>query len=222
MCEQKATSKEHVPPKCFFPKSQDTSGSKDYRKNLITVPSCDKHNSQKSQDDEYLRMLVTNICSGNKEADLLLDKSIKQSLLRNAKLMGLLKKPYIDQQIGTIAFQVDRQRFDDALSRLFFALFYHHTSGEKWLKHVKIVTPALLPRIESKDKSKIDVRNKYYWYGERRDKFITSALLTLPKLGNNPEIFHYKFAIQSLDSGQKTFVARMVFFETLPIAGCAV
>ena len=53
MCGVKATSREHVPPLCLFP------GNKDYpfdnfRRNLITVPSCDEHNSNKSKDDEFL------------------------------------------------------------------------------------------------------------------------------------------------------------------------
>jgi len=46
-CGEPATSKEHVPPKCLFPESE--------RINLITVRSCDKHNSKKSGEDEFLR-----------------------------------------------------------------------------------------------------------------------------------------------------------------------
>jgi hypothetical protein len=53
-CNEIATTKEHTPPKCFFPKKKDLpSGSPDYRKNLITVPSCEKHNTGRSKDDEY-------------------------------------------------------------------------------------------------------------------------------------------------------------------------
>ncbi|MDH1232687.1 MULTISPECIES: hypothetical protein [Stenotrophomonas] len=40
-------SDEHVPPQCFFPD--------DRRDGLITVRSCDEHNSKKSKDDEYFR-----------------------------------------------------------------------------------------------------------------------------------------------------------------------
>ena len=50
-CGEPAMSEEHVPPKCLFPEQKDT--GKDYRKNLITVPSCDKHNAGKSCDDEF-------------------------------------------------------------------------------------------------------------------------------------------------------------------------
>src|SRR5207249_7535044 len=53
MCDRQATSHEHVPPKCIFPERKDTDGQ-DLRAQLITVPSCDIHNSKKSKDDESL------------------------------------------------------------------------------------------------------------------------------------------------------------------------
>jgi len=49
-CGKPAVSREHVPPKCLFPEKTD----KDYRVNLITVPSCDLHNSVKSGDDQFM------------------------------------------------------------------------------------------------------------------------------------------------------------------------
>ena len=54
MCNKPKTSNEHVPPKCLFPEKQDVTDGKDYRVNLIKVPSCDEHNSEKSKDDVYL------------------------------------------------------------------------------------------------------------------------------------------------------------------------
>ncbi|WKJ89103.1 hypothetical protein QZJ86_13855 [Methylomonas montana] len=51
-CNAKKTSMEHLPPKCFFPKGK--------RNNLITVPSCDEHNSSKSMNDEYIKTLFAN------------------------------------------------------------------------------------------------------------------------------------------------------------------
>lgn len=49
-CENEATSVEHTPPKCIFPQLKDFP-HKNLRRNLITVPSCDRHNSAKSKDD---------------------------------------------------------------------------------------------------------------------------------------------------------------------------
>ena len=54
MCTSAATSVEHVPPRCLFPEQKDLPIGVDLRKQLITVPSCDIHNSRKSKDDEYL------------------------------------------------------------------------------------------------------------------------------------------------------------------------
>lgn len=44
-CDAKVTSPEHVPPKCLFPKANGGAGSY-LQESLITVPSCDLHNSK--------------------------------------------------------------------------------------------------------------------------------------------------------------------------------
>ena len=55
MCDNLATTKEHVPPKCLFPEKKDLKDiSLDLRKALIKAPSCVDHNCKKSGDDEYL------------------------------------------------------------------------------------------------------------------------------------------------------------------------
>src|SRR5262249_38328640 len=54
MCDKPATTKDHIPPLCFFPEQKDIPKGANYRKNLITVPACDEHNSKTSMDDEYL------------------------------------------------------------------------------------------------------------------------------------------------------------------------
>ncbi|RLD26893.1 MAG: hypothetical protein DRI75_10765 [Bacteroidetes bacterium] len=64
MCERVATSKEHVPPLCLFPEIKDTKGI-NFRKNLITVPSCDIHNSKKSDDDEFLMLSLSGLIKNN-------------------------------------------------------------------------------------------------------------------------------------------------------------
>ena len=53
ICGAPATSKEHVPPQCLFPEKKDI-GTEKFRKDLITVPSCELHNTNKSKDDEFL------------------------------------------------------------------------------------------------------------------------------------------------------------------------
>lgn len=55
---------DHVPPRSLFPESREV-GGKDYRVNLITVPSCELHNSAKSHDDEFLMVSLSGIIGNN-------------------------------------------------------------------------------------------------------------------------------------------------------------
>ena len=71
MCSEPATSREHVPPSCFFPEKNE------FRKNLITVPSCDKHNLVKSGDDEYLFAVISSHLESNQIARDQFKKTIK-------------------------------------------------------------------------------------------------------------------------------------------------
>lgn len=49
-CEALATTREHVPPRAFFPSG--------FRENLWTVPSCALHNLDNSLDVEYVRNVI--------------------------------------------------------------------------------------------------------------------------------------------------------------------
>lgn len=53
MCEAPGPTREHVPPQRLFPEQKDTVDGHDRRKNLITVPSCELHNTKKSHEDQY-------------------------------------------------------------------------------------------------------------------------------------------------------------------------
>jgi hypothetical protein len=64
MCERPATSREHVPPRCLFPEAKDV-GGRNYRINLVTVPSCERHNAEKNEDDEFLMMSLAGIIGNN-------------------------------------------------------------------------------------------------------------------------------------------------------------
>ena len=63
-CGAFATTREHVPPRNLFPEAKDVEGQ-DFRKNLITVHSCDEHNSEKSHDDQFLMVSLAGIVGNN-------------------------------------------------------------------------------------------------------------------------------------------------------------
>ena len=71
-------SKDHVPPKCLFPKGS--------RSGLITVPACPQCNLSSSGDDEYLRLvLVTNRDSEVHPAVRSLRPTVLRSLIKPTK-----------------------------------------------------------------------------------------------------------------------------------------
>src|SRR6056297_1597568 len=85
-CGKPATSSEHVPPKCIFPEQKDLP-DEDYRKNLITVPSCDKHNAAKSRDDEFLMACLAPVVGNNGAGFLHMNTKLSRSYARNPHLL---------------------------------------------------------------------------------------------------------------------------------------
>lgn len=76
-CGKTSTSNEHVPPRNLFPKGQK------YRYNLITVPSCDEHNSDKSDLDNRMLIFFSGV---NKKILYEKDfKSIREKTIRAMK-----------------------------------------------------------------------------------------------------------------------------------------
>lgn len=95
MCETPATSREHVPPRCLFPESKDMEGEL-HRRNLITVPSCDLHNTAKSRDDEFLMVSLAGIIGNNsigyRHKFGKVDKAIRRSANRLLEEVFVKKK----------------------------------------------------------------------------------------------------------------------------------
>jgi hypothetical protein len=112
MCEELATSFEHVPAKCFFPKGQ--------RQNLITVPSCSRHNNDTSKDDEYVRGIIVTARGTNKLAVEHWRGNVRKSYLHSPKLF--LKTFALRKEN---AFLHDRQRVDRVMIKIAYALYFH-------------------------------------------------------------------------------------------------
>lgn len=83
-CGKASTSSEHVPPKNLFPTDPK------YRYNLITVPSCDEHNSKKSDLDNRMLIFFSGVNKKvfyEKDFKCLMDKTIR-AMMRDIKLFN--------------------------------------------------------------------------------------------------------------------------------------
>ncbi|MGP5551493.1 HNH endonuclease, partial [Psychrobacter namhaensis] len=124
--DKESLTKEHVPPKSFFPKSD--------RDSLITVPACVKHNGGKSDNDEYFfQIICMQIQANEKGQDIATNKAVR-GVLRNRKITKDLAsnatQVYIDedrtgQLKPTFAFKFDDEKLDNSISSICKALYYY-------------------------------------------------------------------------------------------------
>ncbi len=124
-CDELAITKEHAPPRSFFPPV--------HRSKLITVPSCARHNNDNSQDIEYARNVISTYYGVNSAGQgLFLDKAMRSFDHSPA----LLKTTFSDIRPVTIqgatcgAFTVDVERIETVMRACVSALHFH-LKGEK-------------------------------------------------------------------------------------------
>lgn len=206
MCSQPATSKEHVPPACLFPEEKDIKTSI-FRNNLITVPSCDLHNSKKSKDDEFLMGCLAGIVGNNVIGFFHNLTKVKRALDRKGEdfihvLMKDSKRETIKNPEGGIfPVLVGRPDFDRLRScflHIAYGLFYHKF-GKAFTGECHIIMDFLTYDNEESEKYKLLCRKRFEMEPKK------------PKTeGSNPEIFRYEF-IEPDEFG--LIALRITFYE---------
>lgn len=182
LCGKDKFSMEHVPAKCFFPEGSE------YRKDLIKVPSCKKHNEDTSKDDEYVRNIIcmsigNNSIAFNQFIDKVLE-SFQHSPALKSQTFQKVQQVYIKgrgQNIKPVlSFQIDRERFDKVMKKIAYALYYHEY-GEVWQRGLFVATEFLLDNNMQQDE-----------FGEMIQEI--KPQLVIPEFdGENPKVFQYKF-----------------------------
>lgn len=130
MCDQVATTVEHVPPRCIFPERSDT--GTDYRKNLITVPSCEEHNLKKSNDDEFLMTLICGHVKNNSIGYIQTKTKLRRSVTNNRHLVDSALKDVksfdLKSQNGTVfsilSGKPDMDRFTKCIKQISYGLYF--------------------------------------------------------------------------------------------------
>lgn len=205
MCENPATTKEHAPPRCIFPEVRDLPEAVDLRKGLITVPSCEAHNTAKSKDDEYfLYVLSASITSNHVGLSHFLSK-VKRAAERRPQLSHALSRTVVpvqiydednDQRLEAYALPIDGSRIDSILEKCARALYWHST-GVSFVGEVRVITAFLLT------KENIAFNNEVAESIRAAETFFKSY----PAVGMNPQVFTYK-----IESGQQSSLLLMEFY----------
>lgn len=210
MCNKEGVTVEHVPPKCLFPEQKDLPDGKDLRRDLITVPACEDHNSKKSKDDEYLLYcLVMNLPANSIAENHFLSK-IMRAIDRNASIINSIVENNApvrvnDTETGewfeTVAVNVDTHRLYYALECMARALYYHHYKRQ-WSARVQI-EPEFLLALGTPDDLHVNKRT------ETVAKSSNILFKEAIHYGKNPEVFTY----QVFESDSKLpFAMRLHFY----------
>lgn len=118
VCGAEATTREHVPPRCFFPKAAGN-------QQLLTVPSCPKHNTAKSNDDQYvLAQICINAAMGDNLAKQVFQRSVAPQFTRSPAFAAALRAGSKALASGGRAYLVDVARVDRFFDHLVHALFF--------------------------------------------------------------------------------------------------
>jgi hypothetical protein len=197
ICAAPATSKEHVPPKCIFPEDEK------FRVNLIKVPSCDQHNSNKSKCDEWLRFILAVVPGTNELARQIIGGRVVRSFDHWPNIVDTLMPDLRLVQLGseeTGGITLDVPRFENSIASIVRGLFFHETD-KKLTKELQVYWGAMLTENYS-EAPFLNVLRK----GEQ--------MLPPSYTGSNPQVFQYAFDVSKTGSRS---LCRLRFYEGHPI-----
>ena len=197
-CDAAATGKEHVPPKCFFPKDPM------YRKDLIKVPSCDEHNSKKSRPDEYLKFVLT-ACGGvNELAQSIFSGSVMRSFDRGPHLLDKFMPDLqaVERSGGeTARFGLDWPQFQFWIRSVVRGLYFHETEKKLTCR----ITGGSWPAMRTGDNSEAPFAELIHRVEcEHQEGYC----------GANPKVFQYAFGVSKTGN---TCFCKLRFYEGQPI-----
>ena len=134
-CKRPASTVEHVPPKCFFPEA--------LRTNLITVPSCVRHNNANSLDIEYVRNVLVCTSELGPESNVVFSRAIRSMERRPALWATMFPDIQVIQFQGreTGAFSVDLVRLKRVMTAIVQALHFRDFGIRR--RRWRIFTPTL-------------------------------------------------------------------------------
>ena len=198
MCDSDADGLEHVPPRCLFPKAKDLPCGVDLRRNLMTVPSCSVHNSEKSRDDVYFQNILTSCEEINEVGRQHYRKQMRRQHKHSRSMLARLRDH--STEVGDkLAIRVEIERLDNFAEHLALALYFAHF-GRRWEGQLGWV-PEFLPRVLS-DEPQAELKRQEVIESNNRE------FVDVPRLGENPEVFSYQVI-----EGKDWCRMRLAFYE---------
>ena len=184
----------------------------DFRKNLITVPSCDLHNSAKSSDDEFFLFIVSAQYRGNYHKDAHFENKVMRAFNRSPnRFISMIEDltpvecTGLDgEQFESAMFKIDPDRLDKVAHHLARGIYFYHFC-KKWLGK-----SATLTNILGVNGNISSSENKFI---ASQITKVSKSFEGLPSYGDNKEIFQYQIYSRNEDA----HALRLEFFEGVEI-----
>ncbi|MGC5772399.1 hypothetical protein [Paenibacillus pabuli] len=191
-CGKQAISREHVPPRCLFPADKDVKKifNQSFRSELITVPSCDEHNSLKSGEDEYLMACLTARVGNNIIAYAHTNTKLRRSLKYNKNLLQVQKNFNLkmkEQEFPVSLVNIEVPRLSYSFEAIARALYYH----EYRVQHIGeclVLSNMFLSQNKESLESNQFIQNAIIMIENEQKHWKTQIK------GRNPLIFQYQFS----------------------------
>lgn len=182
LCDEPAAGDEHVPPRCLFPKAKDLPEGVNLRENLLTVPSCKAHNSEKSRDDEYFLNVIAGCDCINDVGRTHYKRQIRRQNKRNPSILARFTEKALNIA-GRFGYEVEIDRLDNFAEHLGYALFLAHF-GNKWSGKLEWI-PEFLSRAKDPDPEAEQIRFEVIEANNHEFRDV-------PHHGSNPIVFSYQ------------------------------
>ena len=214
-CGRPATSREHVPPKCLFPEEKDICDiyQQSFRKNLMTVPSCEEHNLEKSSDDEYLMACLGARVGNNAIAYIHTMTKLSRTFNHHPNILTGIKDSHIEIEKHVYPVKivtVDTKRLVHSFESIARALYYYEF-GNCYKSDCKIISKLFF---NPEDKAS----NNYLFKSCELIENEQPSWGTHVK-GDNPKIFTYQFS--PVDGfGSQTLA--LTFYERTKVYACLI
>ncbi|RJE69144.1 hypothetical protein AMS70_19995 [Acinetobacter sp. JS678] len=212
MCDKVAVSREHAPPKCFFPKEVK------YRSNkLITVPSCEDHNEVLSNADQILLSILMSLpIEGNEPF-----KILNEQFLNN-------ESSNFQRKINTLANQVKKVEpatlIDITNGQAYNSSIMHLEESSSIINHCleKLGCALYFYEFQEKLKGPFFVHLDIFVNSEIRNKSINNVFsmnsilfdsLSIDYKGDVPEVFKYR--IYKRPDQKNGTIIEFLFYEMI-------
>lgn len=204
-CAEKGITKEHIPPRSFFPDGEKVQ--------LLTVKSCETHNNAKSKDDLYvLAQICMNASPNNRAREVFLNKVAPQLEFNDGALRKRLAHRAVILDNGAVKYKVDVARLDSFFTALSCGIIFK-SCGSSLPKNYKIshVFHNFQSEADLEVREIEDAINTFYSgkpldfmeFGEpdtKNEKIYTVKIFGIPRFQSSITIVHKFFGVFKVTS----------------------